>query len=32
MARQTVLNFPHIEGITLRAGEEVEEVAEGASG
>jgi hypothetical protein len=29
---QTVLSFPHIEGITLGAGEEVDEVAGGASG
>ena len=29
---QTVLNSSHIEGITLCAGEEVDEVAEGASG
>ena len=29
---QTVLSFPHIEGITLGAGEEVDEVAGRASG
>ena len=29
---QTVFSFPYIEGITLGAGEEVDEVAEGASG
>ena len=31
-SRQTVFSFPHIEGITLGAGEEVDEVAGGASG
>ena len=29
---QIVFSFPHIEGITLGAGEEVDEVAGGASG
>ena len=29
---QTVFSLPHIEGITLSAGEEVDEVAGGASG
>ena len=32
-SRQTIFSFPHIEGIiTLRAGEEVDEVPGGASG
>ena len=29
---QTIFGFTHIEGITLSAGEEVDEVAEGATG
>ena len=31
MSGQTVFNFIHIEGITLSAGDEVEEAAGGAS-
>ena len=31
-SKQTVLSLSHIEGITLGAGEEVDEIAGGASG